>query len=418
MTNWFLGLALAISPTAAPTPSNANTPNDWPRFHGPNGTGIAGSSVPLDVGDKNNLLWKVPVPGKGWSSPIVVKGKVFLQTSTEDKRLLLCINAADGKTLWSRELPGKTGHTHKKNSMASGTPACDGEAVYCVVWDGDAISLQAFDMAGKPLWNSPIGTFTSQHGPGHSPVVFGGLVFVNYDQDGGAELDAFDAKTGAKKWVAPRKPERACYATPFILERPGKPAELVVATTHQITGYEPASGKVVWDYTVNWPSGKMPMRSIAAPAVAGNLIVCFFGDGSGSRLTIALDTSKSPNPTKVWEATKDTPYVPCPVVRGDYLYWINDGAKGGMGVCAEVKTGKIVWMERVFSKDISASLVLVGDEIFAIGEDGQTAVLKASPEFEDAKKAPLGQPTHSSPAVADGKLIIRGSTDLFCFGKK
>src|SRR5262249_23162489 len=154
---------------------------------------------------------------------------------------------------------------------------------------------------------------------------------------------------------APRKPERACYTTPFLLERPGKPVELVLATTHQITGYEPGTGRVVWDYLIQWPPGKMPLRIIAAPVVIGDLIACFFGDGGGSRYGIAVKPGNGPTPTKVWELHKDTPYVPCPIVHGDYIYWIGDK---GIASCAEAKTGKTVWSERLFSKDVSASPVL------------------------------------------------------------
>jgi len=406
MTSWFLPLALALAANPDST--------DWPRFRGPNGTGLAATSAPTELNAKD-LIWKVPVPGKGWSSPIISKGVVYLQTSTDDKRMLVAFNLADGKTLWTRDLPGKTAHTHKKNSLASGTPVVDGNAVYCVVWDGDTISLQAFDLAGKPLWNSPIGGYTSQHGPAHSPVLHSGLVFVNYDQDGGAEFLAFDAKTGKKAWSAPRKPERACYATPLILERAGKPAELLVGSTHQLTSYDPATGKVNWDYPFVWASGKMPLRAIAAPIVAGNTITCFFGDGGGSRYAVAVDPSKGSSPTMLWEARKDTPYVPCPVARGEHLFWITDK---GFAVCAEVKTGKIVWNERVFTKDVSASPVLVGDTILAIAEDGRAAAIKASPQFEEAKLSSLGQDTFCTPAIADGKLVIRGSSDLFCYGSK
>lgn len=405
MTSWFLPLALALSANPDST--------DWPRFRGPNGNGIAATAVPTELTPKN-LLWKVPVPGKGWSSPIISKGVIYLQTSTDDKRMLVAINLADGKTLWSRELPGKTAHTHKKNSLASGTPACDGQSVYCVVWDGETISMQAFNLEGKPLWNSPIGSYTSQHGPAHSPVLHGGLVFVNYDQDGAAEFIAFDAKTGSKKWTAPRKFERACYATPFVLDRPGKPTEIVLCSTHQLTAYEPATGRVIWDYQFEWAAGKMPLRTIAAPVVVGDSIISFFGDGGGNRYAVAVNPSGG-TPSKLWEARKDTPYVPCPIARGDHLYWITDK---GFAVCAEAKTGKIVWNERVFTKDVSASPVLVGDTILAIAEDGKVAAIKAAPVFDEAKMSSLGQDTFCTPAVADGKLVVRGSSDLFCYGSK
>ena len=195
---------------------------DWPRFRGPNGTGTAAG--PLPAIDPAAPLWKVKLPGRGNSSPIVVNGKVYLQAASADgkTRTLLCLSAATGATDWTRELPASKGKTHAKNSLASGTPACDGSRIYCQWWDGSAVSLGAYDMSGKPVWQASLGSYVSQHGPGFSPAVYNGMVFVNVDDDRHAELVAFDAATGDKKWFAERKHVRASYPTPFLLERPGK----------------------------------------------------------------------------------------------------------------------------------------------------------------------------------------------------
>src|SRR5262249_32805174 len=156
-------------------------------------------------------LWKTKLPGKGVSSPIVVNGKIYVQSASADAktRMLICVSAADGKIEWTKELPGDkaTGKTdpHKKNSYASGTPACDGRQIYSQWWDGSAVSLAAYDLKGEEKWQTSLGGYVSQHGPGFSPMAHGDLVFVNVDDDERAELVALDAKTGVKKWVAPRK---------------------------------------------------------------------------------------------------------------------------------------------------------------------------------------------------------------------
>lgn len=403
-----LALTLSLSPAS-----------DWPRFRGPNGTGVAEGTLPAI--DAKSAMWKTALPGRGVSSPIVVGGKLFVQSASEDgsKRMLLCINAADGKTLWTKELPGKKVGTHAKNSLASATPAGDGERVYCVSWDGDTLTLLAFDVAGKELWSQPLGGFVSQHGPGHSPVVYNGLVFVSVDEDGDkgghALLSAFDARTGDKKWAVARKPYRASYSTPFLLERPGKPAELVLGTTTAISSYEPATGKVLWSYPIAWPAGQMPLRVVGSPIYANGLIVCCCGDGGGSRYMIAIDPDGQ-QPTKVWDVNKGpTPYVPCTLVKGDLLFWIADN---GIACCADTKTGKRLWEERISNKEVTASPVMVGDEILVIAEPGQVFVLKADKEFDLVRKTDLGQAVAASPAVADGKVYVRGATHLFCFGKK
>jgi outer membrane protein assembly factor BamB len=389
---------------------------DWPRFRGPNGLGTA--EGPLPEIDPKAPLWKVKLPGKSSGSPIVVGGKVYAQSASVDgkTRLLICLSAADGKEQWTKELPGDNSakKPNAKNSLASGTPACDGERLYCSWWDGSAVSLAAYDLTGKELWQASLGGYVSQHGPGFSPMVHDGLVFVNVDDDERAELVAFDARTGQKKWFAPRKHVRACYSTPFLLQRPGKPVELLLGTTTAITAYDPATGKVNWEYAIAWPKGQMPLRVVGHPVYAAGLLVTYCGDGGGSRYMIAIDPERK-TPAKVWELKKETPYVPCVLVKDERLFWIHDK---GLATCAEARTGKSLWAERVFDGDVTASPVLVGDKIVMISEKGEVAVLKADKEFDEPTKVSLGENVYASPAVADGKLFVRGTTHLFCFGKK
>ena len=199
---------------------------------------------------KPRMLWKVAIPGRGLSSPIVVGGKLFMQSASDDgaKRFLLCIDAATGKTLWTKEQRRLAkAKTHKKNSLASMTPACDGERVTAPRGTARISALLAYDLSGKELWQQPLGGFVSQHGPANSPSVYQGIVSVNVDEDadlgGKAILSAFDGKTGEKKWAVARKPYPASYTVPFLLERPNHPAALVLGTTTAVTGYEPATGR-------------------------------------------------------------------------------------------------------------------------------------------------------------------------------
>ena len=411
MTRLFLAsLTLALTlPLAEGT--------DWPRFRGPNGSGAVEGMLP-DI-DPAKPLWKVKLPGgKGVGSPIVVGGKVYIQSAAADgkTRVLACLSADDGKTLWTKEVvPGSQGKTHAKNSLASGTPACDGEQLYCAWWDGSGVSLAAYDLTGTEKWQASLGGYVSQHGPGFSPMVHDGLVFVNVDDDQRAELVAFDAKTGQKKWIAPRKSHRACYTTPFLLQRPGKAEELILGTTTAVTSYEPKTGKVNWEYPITWPKGEMPLRVIGHPVYAAGLLVVYAGDGGGQRYMAAIDPEKK-TPAKVWELKKDIPYVPCLLVKGDKLFWITDK---GVASCTEAKTGKPAWSEAVFTKgDVTASPVMVGDKILMIAESGDVVVVKADDEFEPSKKVNLGEAVYASPAVADGRVYIRGVNSLFCFGKK
>jgi outer membrane protein assembly factor BamB len=391
---------------------------DWARFRGPDGTGTTKDSVPV-TWDESTTRWTAELPGRGMGSPIVVKGKVYLQSATADgtKRHLVCYDATTGKQDWLTTLPGQSAKIHAKNSLASSTPACDGERIYCVFWDGDGLALHGFDLTGQELWKKTLGGFKSQHGAGASPMVTNGKVYVNYDQDDAAEVVAFDAKTGDKAWSASRKAFRACYSTPFLRPRAdGGKADLVVTSTAGLTGYDPDTGAVTWNWV--WKFDGMALRTVASPVPAGNLIVQVAGDGGGSRHTVVIDpeASKQTKPM-LWEKKKDSPYVPGPVVHGEHIYWVTDA---GHTMCVELKTGKVIWKDSTFPKPVSASLILTQSAspvplILALSETGQAVFYKASPAgFDKVAENDLNEPVFATPAVSDGRLIIRAGTKLLC----
>src|SRR5262249_549771 len=152
---------------------------------------------PITFGEKENTLWKLDVPGVGHSSPVIWGDNLFLQSSSKDgkQRWLISVDTKEGKIRWTTTIPGATAKTHQRNSLASSPPATDGERVYSLFWDGDKITLFAHDFKGKEVWKQNLGTFTSQHGPGQSPMIVDGKVILANDQDGSAVLQAFDAKT-------------------------------------------------------------------------------------------------------------------------------------------------------------------------------------------------------------------------------
>jgi outer membrane protein assembly factor BamB len=412
------GFAALAAACTLPAPAG-----DWSRFRGPNGTGVGDAGTPIKWSKTENVLWTAPLaPGKAHSSPIVIKGRVFVQTSPKDasKRTLVCLDATTGREKWAKDAPGHAGKIHpQKGSFASSTAASDGERVFTCFWDGDAVTLAAYDLNGKDLWTASLGSFESQHGAGMSPVVHAGKVFVNFDQDGAAEIVAYDAKTGDRVWAKPRKPYRACYSTPIVRERKDGKSEVIVYSTLGATGYNPDNGDVNWEWVIPWKPEEMALRSVASPVLAGSLLICVNGDGSGARYSMALDLDAPGGPKPAWEKRSKalTPYVPCPVVKGEYVYWITDQ---GMAECIEAKTGEVKWSERAFnSKGVSASPVMIGDVILAIDEPGKAVAWKADPSgFEIVAKSDVGEAVFATPAVADGKLFIRGADQVICVGKK
>src|SRR4051812_21428461 len=210
--------------------------DNWTRFRGPNGTGIAtNQDIPVKFDEKYGIAWKVRLPGLGHSAPVVWGEQLFLQASSEDgkERSLLCLDVKTGKQLWSRSIPAKKAPTHQKSSMASATPATDGEAVYVPFWDGQDVHMNAYSLKGDPLWSKNIGVFVSQHGAGASPILYKDKVILANDMDLNdsrakvkpvpkpATVYAFDKKTGNIVYELPREAFRACYSPPYFWERPG-----------------------------------------------------------------------------------------------------------------------------------------------------------------------------------------------------
>lgn len=409
---WFAAILLCAD-------SSLNA-GDWPRFRGPNGTGISlDKGVPTELGEGKNLLWKVAIPGSGNSSPIVVGGKIFLQTATPagDKRLLLCLDLHDGKTLWEQPAPGGQGTTHQKNTLASCTGAADHERVFMPFWDGKDLSLAAFSVDGTPQWNVPLGPYASQHGAGISPIIVGDLVILANDQDGTAEVIAFDRRDGTIAWRTSRPPYKACYSTPLLLDLPGEGPEIVVASTAGVAGYEVASGAEKWHWT--WATNKAQLRTVGSPIVAQGHVLFSAGNGPGDRHAVAIRLEGRKGELSddhlAWESRKVLPYVPCMLALGEHVYFVNDA---GIAGCVVAKTGKTVWNQRLGIKNVTASPLVVENRIYAFGETGGIAVFTASPENMEFHESTLSEGVFASPAVADGRLLVRGRQHLYCFGEK
>lgn len=398
---------------------------DWPRFRGPNGAGIAADKdVPVEWTEEN-ILWKTPIPGIGHSSPTVCKGRVFLQSASDNggERWLLGLDAGTGEILWKARSPGARVKKHSLNSFASSTPATDGERVYAAFWDGKAVHLGAYDFKdGKPIWEKGLGSFTSQHGFGHSPMLVDGKVILANDQDGASHLLAFDAKSGDKVWQTERTPYRACYSTPFVYVKPDRihRKELIVASTAGITGYNPADGKANWWYT--WKFARMPLRTVSSPIVAGNLVIATSGDGAGDRDVIAVKLGGKGDVTNinlVWKnrERKYFPYVPCFLALGNHLYSVSDT---GFAACHVAETGEEVWRERLCREveGFLASPILVDGKVYAVAKNGMVYVFEAAPKFKLLARNRIGEAVSSTPAVADNRLFLRDATHLFCIGKR
>jgi outer membrane protein assembly factor BamB len=401
-----------LQPAGDPTTS-------WPRFRGPNGSGIASGFVWPNVWDQQAIRWKVSLPGQGHGSPIIHTGRIFLQAATTDSRVVLCLSCKDGSTLWQRKVAGHVTRMHKKNTLASGSGATDGERVYFCHWDGEAVTLAAYQcIDGTPVWSVAIGPHESQHGAGYSPIVHEGKVVVAYDTDTLAEVICCDAETGKKLWSQPRKVFRASYGTPLVRQGRGGD-EFVVASTAGITGYDVKSGEIVWDWV--WPFQKTPLRVVSSPVLCpDNLLLAATGDGGGDRDTVAVklpsaDTTHGTGVRLRWQLRRDVPYVSCLLQHGDCVFYVAD--KGVAG-CLDLETGKERWAQRL-GGNFTSSPILVDSRIVVCNEEGDLFVFAADGKgYQPTARLRLGQQVYATPAVADGKLFVRTQSHLLCIGAK
>ena len=326
---------------------------EWTRFRGPNGSGIGEAKVPNTWTDKD-FLWKISLPGIGNSSPVVWGDKVFVTAGDNKtgKRIILCIAADSGKTLWQKEYDASTYKMHKRNTVATSTPAVDADRLYVAWGTPEKVTMMALDHNGQEKWKTDLGTFRGGHGFGTSPTRFEDLVILPLDQDGTGVLFALEAATGKVRWKVSRdfaaggEKNSATYITPCIYQPQGKPAELIFTNwKHGITSIDPKDGKVNWEISV-FNTKVNQERAIASPLIAGDLIIgtCGFTNDPKHCVAIRPPANKDDKPKEVWRLEKAVSYLPTPVVKGDRLYQCSEK---GIASCLDVKTGKVIWQERV-----------------------------------------------------------------------
>lgn len=390
------------------------TAQEWTRFRGPNGTGLSDAKTIPTTWSAKDFKWKNVLPGAGHSSPVLWGEKVFV-TSCDDtagKFHVLCFEASTGSLHWQKEFPLSPYRKHGYNTLASGTPAVDAERVYVPRTDNAHNTLIALDHRGEKVWERDLGPFKSQHGSGVSPIVHDGLVVFPNEQDGESFLIALDARTGEPRWRTPRNvaPSSAAYSTPCVYQPKNAAAVLIFnSEVHGISAVAPDTGKVLWEFPEAFDK-----RSISSPVIAGDLILGSCGSGGGGNFLVAVRPG-GPNgakPERAYEVRKSAPYVPTSVCVGDWLYLWSDA-----GIVSRVRaaTGEIQWQERA-GGNYFGSPIWVDGRLFCVSTVGEVVVVAAGEKFEVLARNPLNEKTHSTPAVAGGRMFIHTSGHLVCVG--
>lgn len=395
---------------------------NWPQWRGPRGDGVSRDAAPLawDGPSGQNVRWRISLPDRGHSSPVVFEQRVFVTGCDEQdhSRTLSCFDRQSGELLWRRTvLQAPLERKHSLNSFASGTPATDGRRVYVTFLAPDFSSVNertpgdmvvvAYDFEGREVWRVKPGRFASIHGYCSSPVLFENTLIVNGDHDGDGYLVALDLETGKTVWRINRPNNTRSYVTPIIREFAGR-TQLVLSGSKSISSYDPRSGNLWW-YT-DGPTEQF----VASPVDNGELV--FVTAGFPEHHIVAIRPDGSGNVTEshvVWHVEKNCSYVPSPIIVGDYLLVVTDN---GIGRCFQAATGQRAWMERLGEK-YSASLVASQGRVYCLDEAGVMKILVPGPKLQVVAENKLGEPCYASPAIADGQLFIRSEDSLFCIAE-
>jgi outer membrane protein assembly factor BamB len=400
---------------------------DWPGWRGPTGMGQTDArDLPLTWGGKEmaNVRWKAPLlpagaprPDQNQSSPIVVAGRVIVTvswwpagvpTSNYPEHHVLCFRVDDGQRLWDTQVPpGPWLLKDLRGGYTAPTPASDGRRVYVLF--GSAV-LAGLDLDGKLLWRQEIVPHQFDVAIGTSPVVYRDVVLVAADQLGRASaLLAFDGKTGALKWRKDRPGIDWDHSTPVLASIKGR-LQLLAATANALQGLDPDTGDVLWSCRSADRIG-----DTVSPVLAGGVVYCDSGRGGPG---IAVDPTGRGDVTKThfkWKVNRVPEGFSSPVAAGDFLYRIHSP---GVVQCWRLATGVPVFRERLEGAEPAASPIATADGRVYFASASKTYVLKAGPTPQVLARNDLGDPSRASPAVAGGRLFLKGRRYLYCIGKK
>ncbi|MFK7779249.1 MAG: PQQ-binding-like beta-propeller repeat protein [Gimesia sp.] len=388
---------------------------DWPWWRGPQRNGIANANQnpPLKWSATQNILWKSPIPGRGYGSATVVGNRVFLASADTESQtqFVLCYDRATGKQRWETEIfqGGFSTKGNKKSTHASSTVACDGKRIFINFINDGAAYTVALSLEGKELWKTKITDYIIHQGYGSSPAIYNSLVIVSADNKGGGAIAGLKRTDGSVVWKIDR-PKTPNYSSPIILNVAGK-EQLLMTGCDLVTGIEPLTGKTIWKIE------GATTECVTSTVTNGELILTSGGYPKSHISAVKADGSGQ----VVWE-NKIRVYVPSMLIKDDIIYSVRDN---GVAICWDVNTGKEIWKGRL-GGTFSSSPVLVGERIYVTNEIGKTYIFKATPKkFELLGENKLGTEVFATPTFCDSRIYMRASEDvdgkrqefLYCIGK-
>lgn len=383
---------------------------DWPEFRGPQGQGHSSErGLPLEWSESHNIQWKSAVRGRGWSTPVIADGRVWVTTATDTdggSLQLVAFDASTGQEKLNVEVfrTDDVRAKNPKNSLASPSPIVDGDRVY--VHFG-AYGTAAVSTGGDVLWSRQF-TYETQHGHGGSPVLYEDLLILSCDGFDTAFVIALDTQTGETRWKVEReRPVSQAYSTPLVI-RVDDEDQLISVSAFRTTAHNPKTGEETW--RVRYPDG---FSNVPRPVYGHGLVYITTGFQMPSMLAVRADGLGDVTSTHVaWRLRRGVPLTPSPLLVNDELYVLSDF---GIVTCVDARSGETHWQERI-GGNYSASPVFADGRIYFQSEEGKTTVVSPGTDYRTLATNQLDGSTLASMAVADGSLFLRTSTHLYRIG--
>ena len=400
---------------------------EWARFRGPGGLGHGeGTGLPTEWSANKNVAWKTALPGAGSSSPIVLKGRIYLTSYSgygvdaekpgemaNLKRHVICIDRTTGKILWTRDFKSVGNETRYRGRLtdhgyATSTLTTDGRHLYAFFGRSGVFCL---DLKGETIWRASVGERTAGWGSSNSPVLYNDLVIVNASIESGS-LVALDKKTGKEKWRIERIGRS--WSTPILVQvKSKKRTELVVSTPGKVLGIDPDSGRELWNCE------GIPDRYVCPSPVAHNGVVYVIGGRTNTSLAIRAGGAGDVTKTHRLWIQKLGANVSSPVYHDGHIYWMHE--RRGTLYCLDAKTGNVVFRERARPRPgtVYSSVTVADGKLYCASKHNGTFVFAASPKFKLLAHNEIGDKSrcNSIPVVSAGQLLLRTDRHLYCIGK-
>jgi outer membrane protein assembly factor BamB len=447
---------IALTTVVMVVGSASSDPAHWPQWRGPFFNGVARTAAPVEFSDTKNIKWKLEIPGRGFSTPVIWGDRIFLTTAVptgkvaqpapppeqaqnptaqnptenpgggrrqgrgpgggsgageEQKFVVMCLDKKTGKTIWERVAKTATPHEgyHRQyGSFASNAPLTDGRYLYASF---GSRGIYCYDLNGKLIWEKDLGVqmkIRLQFGEGAAPALHGDLLIHPYDHEGGSFVVALDKRNGKEVWRTERD-EGSAWSTPLIADLKGK-KQAIISASKKVRAYDPENGKLIWE------CAGLGSNVIPHPAQHNDTVLVMSGHREPKLMAVRLgrDGDLTGSDAILWSQTRGLSYTASPVLHDNKFYTLTDT---GMLSCFNATTGEPYYhQQRLPQQDtFKASPIAAGGNLYTASESGVVTVIKLGEKFEVVATNTLtDQMFVASPVVAEGEMFLRSKTHLFC----